>query len=89
MELAIVVFVCVIGGLIGVAAAKTRGFSPIFGFVLGFLVPFLSPALFLLGKSTGTRPCPYCAEKVKVSARVCKHCGRDLLGASSGAAHAR
>jgi rubrerythrin len=25
------------------------------------------------------RPCPYCAEPILVQARVCKHCGRDVV----------
>jgi hypothetical protein len=24
------------------------------------------------------RDCPFCAERVKQNAKVCKHCGRDL-----------
>jgi hypothetical protein len=27
-----------------------------------------------------TRPCPFCAEPVKNTAVVCRHCGRDLAG---------
>lgn len=25
-----------------------------------------------------TKACPFCAERIKIEARVCKHCGRDL-----------
>lgn len=27
---------------------------------------------------TDTRDCPHCAERIKVAAKVCKHCGRDV-----------
>ena len=27
---------------------------------------------------SGLRPCPRCAETIKVAARVCKHCGADI-----------
>lgn len=26
----------------------------------------------------GTRACPFCAERIKAEARICKHCQRDL-----------
>lgn len=29
-----------------------------------------------------TRECPYCAEIIKVRAKICKHCGKDLTGNS-------
>jgi len=28
-----------------------------------------------------TKRCPHCAERVKIDANVCKHCGRDVAGA--------
>lgn len=33
---------------------------------------------FLVTKPSGTKVCPDCAERVKVAAKVCKHCGADL-----------
>lgn len=27
-----------------------------------------------------SKPCPFCAETIKIEAVVCKHCGRDLSG---------
>ena len=28
--------------------------------------------------AAGRRPCPFCAEEIKVEAKVCPHCQRDL-----------
>lgn len=38
--------------------------------VLGFLIAALHPA--------GGKKCPFCAERVKQEAVVCRHCGREI-----------
>jgi hypothetical protein len=38
--------------------------------------PIPAPAA---GAPRQERPCPYCAEPILVQARVCKHCGRDVV----------
>lgn len=38
----------------------------------GETIPGVTP------RPSETRPCPFCAEDIKVAAIVCKHCGRDL-----------
>jgi hypothetical protein len=49
------------------------------GFWLGLLLGWLGVLIVLLYPYQGpTQKCPYCAERVKLEARVCKHCGRDL-----------
>jgi DNA-directed RNA polymerase subunit RPC12/RpoP len=30
------------------------------------------------------RRCPFCAERILIQAKVCKHCGRDVVPSSSG-----
>ncbi len=59
------------------------GAGAVLGLVLGpigWLVVGLGPDY----KATrDTKKCPFCAELVKVEARVCKHCGRDLLAGTN------
>jgi len=70
-----------LGTLIGLSAARKKGFSPVAGAIGGFL---LGPLAFLLlavsGVSRGeaNKKCPHCAEWIKAEAKVCKHCGRDV-----------
>jgi hypothetical protein len=34
------------------------------------------------GEQRVERDCPYCAERILAKARVCKHCGRDVVPAT-------
>ena len=80
-------FMCGIGSAI---VAVNKGRSGFGWFLLGFL---FSPIGFILslvvGKNVAVleanailsgelRKCPYCAELVKVEAKICKHCGKEL-----------
>jgi hypothetical protein len=75
------IFWPLLGVLIGLAAARKKGFSQVGGAIGGAL---LGPLAFLMfavsGVSRGERnkKCPHCAEWIKEEAKVCKHCGRDL-----------
>ena len=60
-----------IGGVIGGLFALIPGLL-IWWLILWLAVPHL-------GKS-----CPYCAEKIRRDARVCRHCGRDVRTGSTG-----
>lgn len=65
------------GALIGMRAAQTRGFSVARGVISGVL---LGPLAFLMYfVAAEGRKCPACAEWVKPEARVCKHCGAQLV----------
>ena len=37
-----------------------------------------SPRSRSLGAAADVRACPFCAEEIKVLAKVCKHCGREI-----------
>ena len=70
-----------LGALIGVAAAQKRGFSMVAGVLGGLLLgPLAFLMYFVSGLSRGdqNKKCPHCAEFVKLDAKVCKHCHRDL-----------
>jgi hypothetical protein len=74
-------FWLVIGLLLGIAAAQKKGFSPVLGAVGGLLLGPLAILMFAVsGVSSGDKraKCPSCAEWVQASAKVCKHCGRDI-----------
>ncbi len=63
-----------------------------FWFVVCFLFPPTFLVLLALGENQECMPdvqnhaqamneyteCPYCAERIKKKAKVCKHCGRDI-----------
>jgi uncharacterized membrane protein YdbT with pleckstrin-like domain len=43
------------------------------------VAPPVSPAAAQPGESRVERECPFCAERILARARVCKHCGRDVV----------
>jgi hypothetical protein len=66
-----------------------RSIGSFAGFVLGLLLGWLGFVIVLIFPYQGpTKKCPYCAERVKTEARVCKHCGRDFA-AGPGAGRQR
>jgi hypothetical protein len=63
--------------------AGGKGRSDIGWFVLGILFgPFSLIVVACLPavkpEETDARPCPFCAEPIKMAAVVCKHCARDV-----------
>ncbi|MGQ0831264.1 MAG: zinc ribbon domain-containing protein [Microthrixaceae bacterium] len=64
-----------------VAIAKEKGQSMLGGLLLGLFAGPLGVLITLLVKAEPT--CPRCAEFVKREAKVCRHCGADLIGSSA------
>jgi hypothetical protein len=76
-------------GLIPAAIAQSKGYSFILWWFFGaFLFIVALPVALLMKPDTaaieqsqlreGMKKCPFCAELVKLEAKVCKHCGREL-----------
>lgn len=75
-------FWALFGALLGVAAAQKKGFSVAGGILGGLLLGPLAFLLFFVSgitKDDQMKKCPHCAEFIKVDAKVCKHCGRDVV----------
>jgi len=57
------------------------------GIFLAFLMMGIGGAVSFLFVSAERQAqlmrCPFCAEEIRVEARVCKHCGREVAGARS------
>lgn len=71
-----------LGALIGVAAAQRKGFSVAGGILGGLLLGPLAVLMFAVsGVSKGDKKkkCPSCAEWIKLEAKVCPHCRRDVV----------
>jgi predicted amidophosphoribosyltransferase len=47
-------------------------------FCVGPLLSALVVFLFVRAQRRNTKLCPYCAERIKKDAVVCRHCGREL-----------
>jgi len=46
--------------------------------LLAAVVPNLKQEQLTSADETGSRPCPFCAERIKRQAVVCSYCGRDV-----------
>lgn len=64
------------GALIGVSAAKRRGFGTASGVIGGLL---LGPLAFLMYFASSNRmKCPKCAEWINKEAKICHYCKSEL-----------
>jgi hypothetical protein len=81
-------FIFWIGGAIGVGliASNYRGRDGAGWFLLSLLISPLLGILFVLASRdlrkeralADTRICPYCAERIKLAAKVCRYCQHEL-----------
>lgn len=75
----------ILGALIGYFAAQKRGYSTVAGVLAGACLGIASPLLFFVTgifssqESEGQKVCPFCAERIKAAAKVCRYCHRDLV----------
>lgn len=75
MELLLLWLFC---GLAAAAVYRNKGRSWGVGLAGGLLLGPIGLVLALVSGGGGPR-CPHCAERIHHDARVCKHCGRDVL----------
>ncbi len=90
--------IAVLLGLIPAVIARNKGHDFVRWWVYGALLFIVALPIVLimkpnqeglerLQKAEGMRKCPLCAEMIKVDAKVCRHCGRDLEKAHLEAHH--
>ena len=78
MDDPVFILVWVVLGLIGGYIYSRKGRSAVVGFLGGFILGPIGLILALLTRSN-LKKCPYCAEYIKPEAKVCKHCGREVV----------
>jgi len=66
-------------GLLPAAIAASKGRDFFMWWLYGSALFIIAlPHAIVVGPAGGKRACPHCAESVKVEAKVCPHCQRDL-----------
>lgn len=79
-----ILVICAVIGLIPAIIASNKGRSFFWWWIYGtflFLIALVHSAVLKpreLTNNSNTRVCPFCAESVKLEAKVCKHCHKEL-----------
>lgn len=86
----LLLFGCLVGALVGYAIGKPKGQEAV-GLLLGLLLGILGWVIVALMPPNASvadradpepaalvRSCPWCAEPIRIEARVCRFCGRDV-----------
>lgn len=75
--LGLVIFWAIMGIAVSLVA-NSKGRDPAIWFIYGVLIWPIALVHILVSVPGDRKPCPFCAELVKIQAKVCPHCRNDL-----------
>jgi hypothetical protein len=79
-----ILFYAALLGIIPMIIAKNKGRDPFAWWLFGALLFIVALPWSLCLSDRNGRACPYCCERIKAEARVCRFCGKDLRGNAAG-----